>query len=94
MYLLRAKLIRGNEKPHMKGNLKKAIMKRSYLKNLYNKSNKCGQKWEAYRKQRNLVCKLNKQAKLNHFQNVCNESKQNSKIFSKLFNPYFTNFSK
>ena len=33
---IKEKIIRGNEKPHMKKSLKKAIMKRSRLKNLYN----------------------------------------------------------
>ena len=52
----------GNNKPHMTSQLRKAIMKRSRLKNKANKSNKPADK-TAYKTQRNLVVKLNKEAK-------------------------------
>ena len=53
--------LRGNNKPHMTSQLRKAIRKRSRLKNKANKSDKPADK-AAYRTQRNLVFKLNKEA--------------------------------
>ena len=53
--------LRGNNKPHMTSQLRKAIRKRSRLKNKANKSDKPADK-AAYKTQRNLVFKLNKEA--------------------------------
>jgi len=58
---LKSKFVRGNEKPHMNKALKKAIMKRSHLWNVYQKS-KSSSDLSAYRVQRNFVSKLNKQS--------------------------------
>ena len=56
------KVIRGNSKPHMTKQLRKEIMKRSRLKNIANKS-KRPEDFAAYKRQRNLIVKLNKQQK-------------------------------
>ena len=53
--------LRGNNKPHMTSQLRKAIRKRSRLKNKANKSDKPADQ-AAYKTQRNLVFKLNKEA--------------------------------
>ena len=54
--------LRGNNKPHMTSQLRKAIMERSRLKNKTNKSGKPADK-TAYKSQRNLVVKLKKEAR-------------------------------
>ena len=54
-------VLRGNNKPHMTSQLRKAIIKRSRLKNKANKSGKSADKI-AYKTQINLGVKLNKEA--------------------------------
>lgn len=58
--------VRGNQKHHMTKTLRKAIMRRSFLKN---KANKTGDPYfdNLYKKQRNYVVNLNKKAKETHF---------------------------
>ena len=80
------KLNRGNEKPHMTGELKKAIMKRSNLWNKFQKS-KCSSDLHAYKTQRNFVTKLNKLAKQKLFNNAINLSRDKPKAFCA--NPFF-----
>ena len=63
------KVLRGNEKPHMNKYLRRAIMKRSKLKNKANKT-KHPLDIVNYKKQRNYVTKLNKTAKLEYFINL------------------------
>ena len=64
----RKKALRGNEKLHMNKNLKRAIIKRSKLKN---KADKTKNPFDImnYKIQRNYVTKLNKTAKLEYFDN-------------------------
>ena len=57
-------MLRGNNKPHVNKMLRKAIMKRSKLKNKANKT-KLPVDINNYKKQRNYVANLNKRAKLN-----------------------------
>ena len=52
------KTIRGNQKPHINKTLRKAIMKRSQLKNKGNKTRNAADVSD-YKKQRNYVVKLN-----------------------------------
>ena len=66
----------GNNKPHMTSQLRKAIMKRSRLKNKSNKSGKPADKTD-YKTQRSLVVKLNKEV-------------NKTKFFLKLCKPFFT----
>ena len=66
---LKKKTIRANQKPHMSQNLRKAIMKRSHLKNIANKT-KSQNDFMQYKKQRNYVVKLNKQEKKIFFHSV------------------------
>ena len=58
----KSKIFRGNQKPHINKILRNAIMKRSQLKNKANKT-KSVDDLIKYRKQRNLVVKLNKNCK-------------------------------
>jgi len=62
MHLKKKKFLRANNKPHVSKVLRKAIMQRSKLKNIANKSGK-PEDMVRYRKQRNLVVSLNRQAK-------------------------------
>ena len=81
------KWIRGNNKPHVNKALRQAIMKRSRLKNKANKT-KEPTDIKNYKKQRNYVANLNKEAKLEYFSKF--ESNDN-KPFWVNCKPYFTN---
>jgi len=87
---VKSKMIRGNEKPHMNKELKKEIMKRSRLRNIY-KQSKNASDLRAYRLQRNLVTKLNKTAKLMHFKKALQASNYGPKMFWKACEPFMTN---
>ena len=65
------KIFRGNHKLHYYNNLRKAIMKRSRLKNKA-KRTKAPIDIVNYKKQRNLVVSLNRQAKYEYFNEVSN----------------------
>ena len=60
----KSKVFRGNQKPHLNKSLRAAIMKRSRLKNKADKSQLPADLFK-YKKQRNLVVKLNKKHKSN-----------------------------
>ena len=68
--------------------LRRAIMKRSKLKNKANKT-KHPVDIKMYQKQRNYVVGLNKQAKFKYFNNL--DSKKNTKPFWGKCKPYFSN---
>ena len=83
-------VLRGNDKPHMTSQLRNAIMKRSQLKNKANKRGKPADK-TAYKTQRNLVIKLNKQARKSFLKNQTIENPANkTKQFWKLCKPFLT----
>ena len=66
---LKKKLIRGNSKPHITKELRKQIMKRSRLKGISNKT--CAHRDViAYKQQRNLVVKLNREQKQLYFNRI------------------------
>ena len=60
------KWLRGNNKPHITKPLRQAIMKRSKLKNKANKTKLLIDN-RNYKKQRNYVVNLNKNAKFEYF---------------------------
>ena len=84
----KTKVLRGNHKPHVDKNLREAIMKRSKLKNKANRT-KLQEDIAKYKKQRNLVVKLNRDSKLRYFHNI--ETSKNSKPFWNVCKPYFSN---
>ena len=84
----KTKVIRGNHKPHVDENLRKAIMKCSKFKNKANRT-KLQEDIAKYKKQQNLVVKLNRDSKLRYFHNI--ETSKNSKPFSNVCKPYFSN---
>ena len=62
-------ILRVNHKPHFSKTLRLAIMKHSRLKNRGNKTQLPSDR-QNYKKQRNLVTKLNKQFKKKYFDNI------------------------
>ena len=78
------RVVRGNHKPHINKALGKAIMKRSRLKNRANKSND-PLDHQLYKKQRNYVVNLNKQAKRSLFSATNSSSKSFWNIAKPLF---------
>ena len=64
---LKDNIFTGNHKPHACKTLRLAIMERSRLKSKANKT-RLSNNLENYKKQRNLVIKLNKQLKKRIFQ--------------------------
>ena len=81
------KWVRGNHKPHINKELRKAIMKRSRLKNKANKTKKPID-ISNFKKQRNYVVNLNKQAKLEYCSSY---NSGDSKPFWVNCKPYFSN---
>ena len=84
----RTKVLRGNLKPHVDTNLRKAIVERSKVKNKANRT-KLQDDIAEYKKQQNLVVKLNRDSKLRYFHNI--EISKNSKPFWNECKPYFSN---
>ena len=82
---LKTKFVRANNKPHISKDLRKAIMKRSKLKALANKT-KYPEDVANYKQQRNLVVRLNKQAKKAYF----NSTNRKTKHFWDAFKPKFS----
>ena len=74
---MKKKFIRGNSKPHFNQELRKEIMKRSHLKNVVNKSGDVKDKI-AYKKQRNLVVKLNREQRKLFFNKIDTENPKQS----------------
>ena len=82
------KTFQENQKPHINKTLRKAIMKRSQLKNKANKTRNATDILN-YKKQRNYVVKLNNQCKKDHFDRL--NPVKDSKPFWKSCKPYFSN---
>ena len=86
----KTKIIRANHKPHVNKELRKAIMKRSRLKNIANKTKK-DQDFKRYREQRNLVVNLNTRTKRTYYKSIQAKSIDNDKKFWKTVKPLFSN---
>ena len=84
----KTKVLRDNHKPHVDKNLGKVIMKRSALKR---KASRTKQQEDIikYKKQQNLVVKINRETKLHYFNNL--EASKNSEAFWDKCRPYFSN---
>ena len=82
--------MQGNNKPHVNKSLRKAIMKRSRLKNIYN-STKNVNDYSNYKKQRNLVLNLSKPSRRQFFENIKTDTTFNSKVFWTSRKPFFNN---
>ena len=86
----KTKIVRANDKPHMNKDLRKAMRKRATLKKVANNS-KREEDVRKYKDQRNLVVKLNIQAKRQHFMSLQSKTIDNDKKFWKTVKPLFTN---
>ena len=84
----KTKILRGNQKPHVDKNLRKAIMKRSEVKSKVNRT-KGPKDISDYKKQRNLLARLNKERRTEYSENL--ETSKNSKPFWNKCKPYFSN---
>ena len=85
----KTKFLRGNQKPQVDKNLRKAIMKqRSQLKNKANRTKKL-EDITKYKKQRNLVVKLNRESKTKYFDKI--QTSKKSKPFWDKCKTYFSN---
>ena len=90
---LKQKLIRNNRQPFMTKTLRKAIMKRSKLRNKFNEERNI-ENWSEYKRQRNLCSNLLKQSKKRHFNSLSvNNATENKKIW-KTIKPFFTEKNK
>ena len=65
----KTKILHGNQKPHVDKHLRKTIMKRSVLKSKA-KIRKRPKDISDYKKQRNLAVRLNKERRIEHFENL------------------------
>ena len=86
---LKSKFVRHNNNPLMTKELRKAIMKRSQLKNRYNK-NRNYENWYLHKKQSNFCVSLLRKTKRNYFKNVKIENMTHNKKFWKTIEPCFS----
>ena len=86
---IKYKYLRANHGAFVTKELRKAIMKRSQLKNIYNRK-KTPESKSAYNKQRNFCTKLLRKTKLSYFQRLNPSSITDNKLFWKTVKPAFT----
>jgi hypothetical protein len=77
------KKLRKSEVPFMSGIYRKAIFKKSQLKNRYN-SCRNSVNWELYRKQRNLCTALRRKAVNHYFKERCSGGAKNKDLYTTL----------
>ena len=90
---LKQKLIRNNNQPFMTKTLRKAIMKRSKLRNKFNEERNI-ENWSEYKRQRNLCSNLLKQSKKRHFNSLNVNDATGNKKYCKTIKPSFTEKNK
>ena len=90
MVPLRKKILRFNHNTFMSKALRKAIMHRSKLKNIYNKK-RADVNWTNYKRQRNFCVTLLRSTKKEYFQNLNVKDLSDNKKFWKAIKPYFSN---
>ena len=85
----KTKTVRGNDKIHMNKTLRKAIMHRSKLKNIADKTAD-PQDILRYKKQRNVCVYLNKKAKQEAMKNINVKRIENARSFWNTYKPYLS----
>ena len=90
---LKEKLIRNNNQPFMTKPLRKAIMKRSKLRNLFNEERNI-ESWCQYKSQGNVSSNLLKQSRKCHFNSLNVNDITENKKFWKTIKPFFTEKNK
>ena len=84
------KYVRANDGPFMTKDLRKANMKRTRLKNRFNK-NRTHENWTAFKKQRNFCVKLLRQNKGSYYNQLDPKVVSDNKKFWKTVKPLFSN---
>ena len=84
---LETKVLRANNKPHMSKELRKAMMKRTRLSNIANRTKSPGD-MANYQKQRNLVVNLSRKCRKSIFNST--KSTSGSKGFWNFYKPFFS----
>ena len=87
---VKKKIQRFNNNPFMTKQLRKAIMHRSRLKNVFNKS-RTPKKWDSYKKQRNFCVNLLRKTKKEYFENINVKDINDNEKFGKKIKPFFSN---
>ena len=87
---IKKKILRFNDNPFMTKSLRKAIIHRSKLKNIYNNI-KANEDWENYKKQRNFCVNLLRNTKKDYFQKLNIKDLTDNKKFWKIVKPFFSN---
>ena len=87
---LKQRVIRGNNKPHIKSALRKAIMTRTRLKNRAAKSGS-EEDYKKYKRQGNLIVSMNRKAKRDFYHSVKVNTIDNDKKFWRTVKPVFSN---
>ena len=87
---VKKKIQRFNNNSFMTKQLRKAIMHRSRLKNVFNKS-RTPKTWDSYKKQRNFCVNLLRKTKNKYFENINVQDINDNKKFWKTIKPFFNN---
>ena len=87
---IKKKIMRFNNNPFMSKALRKAIMHRSKLKNIYN-NYRTEDNWANYKKQRNFCVNLLRKTKTEYFQKLNVKDLSDNRKFWKTMKPFFIN---
>ena len=87
---IKKKIMRFNNNPFISKTLRKAIMHRSKLKNIYNKY-RTEDNWANYKKQRNFCVNLLRKTKTEYFQKLNVKDLSDNRKFWKTIKPFFSN---
>ena len=87
---MKQRIVRGNDKPHVKAEMRRAIMKRTRLKKRANKTGK-KEDLKKYKQQRNLIVNMNRNAKRDFYNSVNVNTIDNDRKFWKAVKPMFSN---
>ena len=87
---LKTIIIQGNNKLHINRKLRRAIMNRSRLRRIANKT-KHPKDVAEYMKQRNIVVRPNKEAKKTYYENLDPNEVGKNKVFWRAFNSLLSN---
>ena len=86
---LKQRIVRENNKPHVKSDMRKAIMTRTRLKTRVNKSGNDEDR-KKYKQQRNLIVSMNRKAQRDFYHSVDINAINNDKKFWKAVKPMFS----
>ena len=86
---LKKKFLRHNNNPFMTKDLRKQIMVRSKLRNIFNK-NRNYENWCKYKRQRNLCLNLLRKTKKSFYKNLDEKQVSDNKVFWKKVKPSFS----